>query len=115
MKAGVKMKTNRELYVDFALYTDNDPEFKAELIDGMIDNLEELEQAYFQSLTQQDPAFLRRAFHKVQTTLAMLNDTELNAVLEKMKDPAQGMGAIATYKQLKIAICASLLAEKALI
>jgi hypothetical protein len=109
------MKTNRELYVDFALYTDDDPEFKAELIDGMIENLEELEEAYFESLTQQDPSYLRKACHKVQTTLSMLNDRELDAVIEKMKDPVLGIAAISSYKQLRTAITASLLAEKALI
>ncbi|MEJ7645301.1 MAG: hypothetical protein WKF87_11945 [Chryseolinea sp.] len=109
------MKTNRVLYVDFELYADNDPEFKAELIDGMIENLEELEQSYFQSLSQKDPAHLKKAFHKVQTTLSMLDDKELNAVIENMKDPVLGAEAISTYKQLRVEICSSLRAEKALI
>ncbi len=109
------MKTNRVLYVDFALYADNDPEFKAELIDGMIENLEELEQAYSRSLAEQDFTHLKKAYHKVQTTLTMLDDKELNAIIEEMKDPVSGIGAIASYKQIRADITSSLLAEKALI
>ena len=107
------MKTNRELYVDFALYADNDPEFKAELIDGMIENLEELEQAYFQSLTQQDPTYLKKACHKVQTTLSMLDDKELNAVKKKER-PVVGIGRF-LYKQIRTAITAASWPKKALI
>jgi len=77
----------RTLFIDFDLYAEDDPDFKLELIALMIDNLNELHAAYGVSINQKEPMIFRKAYHKVKTTIAMLEDPELNAVVEELKNP----------------------------
>ena len=50
---------NRALFIDFDLYAENDPDFKQELIELMIENLHELRQAHCRSV---DPTRFAGAF-----------------------------------------------------
>lgn len=106
------MNSKRALSIDFAQFSDNDPAFKARLIDLMIENLAELEEGYYQTVNSKDPTFLLKAYHKVKTTLTMLDDKELDAVVEDLKDPGIGPAAISRYKRISAEITSSLLAEK---
>ena len=94
------------------MYSDDDPDFKRELIKLMIENLEELEQAYYQSSEQKNITILQKAYHKVKTTLSMLDDHELNAIVEDLHDTRLGPAAIHHYRRIRAEITASLLAEK---
>ena len=106
------MISRRVLAVDFAQFSDEDPSLKGRLIDLMIDNLIELEQGYYLSARSGDASFLLKTYHKVTTTLKMLQDKELDAVVEDLKDPDLGPAAISHYKRIKAEITSSLLAEK---
>jgi len=82
------------------------------MIKSMIENLDELELAYFQSLELKDSSYLLKANHNMITTLAMLNSNELNRIVEDLKDPTVGPTAIFQYKKIKAEITFSLLAER---
>ncbi|MEO5979887.1 MAG: hypothetical protein ABIS36_13385 [Chryseolinea sp.] len=106
------MKSRRIITIDFDQFSENDPAFKRQMIDLMIENLEELESAYYQSSNSNDPSFLSKAYHKVKTTLVMLNDEELDAVIEDLKNPDAGSAAISHYKKIRAEITSILLADR---
>jgi hypothetical protein len=102
----------RPLVVDFDLYADNDPDFKQELIELMVDNLEELLEAYKTSVEQKDPPFFSKACHKVKTTLVMLEDKELDALVEDLKTMEADETRAFLLKKICEEIIASLWLEK---
>jgi hypothetical protein len=75
----------RPLFIDFNVYTDGDEEFKKELIDSMIDNLEELQQALHLASQNNDAPLFSKVCHKIKATLHMLEDKELLDSVEKLK------------------------------
>jgi hypothetical protein len=88
MKASILQSTGyRPLLIDFDLHTDGDAEFKKELIELMIDNIRELQQALRQGDQQKDPQFFSKACHKVKATLSMLNDQDLLDVVADLSAP----------------------------
>jgi hypothetical protein len=89
--------SKRTLLVDFELYADNDPEFKQELIALMIDNLTELHSAFKDSVKQNDPDIFRKSCHKMKTTLVMLEDPELDAIVIDLKQPDVEPGSISRF------------------
>ena len=102
----------RALFIDFSLYTDDDPDFKEELIGLMIENLQELKQAYAQSVDQRDPKIFQKACHKVKPTLSMLADRDLDAVVEDLKNQGADQSQVVIFNKLSAAIMDSLSAEK---
>lgn len=104
--------SKRILFIDFDLYAENDPDFKQELIELMIDNLQELQQAYDLSAEQHEPVFFLKACHKVKTTLSMLADVEFNVAVEDLKNPGVSAERISLFKKLSGEIIISLLTEK---
>ncbi|MBA4055989.1 MAG: hypothetical protein C0490_14840 [Marivirga sp.] len=104
--------SKRTLFIDFEMYADNDPEFKQELIALMIDNLNELHKAYGTSVKQKDPEIFRKACHKVKTTLVMLEDPEIDAVVEDLKKPDVDPGNISRFENIIAELVESLLGEK---
>jgi hypothetical protein len=106
------MRAKKVISIDFNQFSENDPAFKVLMIDLMIENLEELENAYYQSLNSGDASLLFRAYHKVKTTLVILADGELDVVVEDLRDPMLGPAAIFEYKRIRAEITSSLLAEK---
>ena len=103
---------NRKLSIDFELYTDNDAEFKSELIDHIIDNLHELLQSYRLSVDQKDSGSFHKACHKVKTTLVMLEDDELNALVEDLKKFPPAIERTFSLDNIGAAIIDSLMFEK---
>jgi hypothetical protein len=101
----------RALFIDFNLYADNDPAFKQELIGLMVDNLQELQQALHISVEQKDPEFFLKACHKATTTLIMLEDKELNALVEDLKIKEADEARISLLNKLSAEIISSLLSE----
>ena len=104
----------RALFIDFNLYAENDPDFKEELIELMIENLRELQQAYARSVEQLDPELFRKACHKVNTTLTMLEDRDLNAAVEDLKNPEVDKSRVHVFNKLTDAIITGLSAEKSM-
>ena len=103
----------RPLFIDFELYADNDPEFKLELIESMVDNLHELQKAYSYSVENKDPQFFSKTYHKVKTTIVMLEDDEFNKLIEELKNPAVDADKVSLFNKLIVEIIRSLSAEKA--
>lgn len=105
---------NRALFIDFDLYAENDLDFKMELIELMVENLHELQQACCYSIEQNNPEHFGRACHKVKTTLSMLADTEYDAIVEELKNSSVDQGRVSFFNKLTVEIITSLLNEKRL-
>jgi hypothetical protein len=71
----------RPLFIDFNAYTDGDDEFKQELIESMVENLQELAT----SLQQANVEVYQKVCHKVKSTLVMLEDAELQLLVDGVK------------------------------
>jgi hypothetical protein len=75
----------KPLNIDFDLYTDNDEDFKHQLLILIISNLNELQQAMFFSLQNNEVESFSKASHKVHATLVILEDPELDYAIAEMK------------------------------
>jgi hypothetical protein len=75
----------RPLFIDFDAYTDGDPEFKKEITDLMIDNLQEMQQVLGEATKQKDVVLFQRVCHKIKATLDMLEDRELLDIVQQLK------------------------------
>jgi hypothetical protein len=75
----------RPLFIDFDAYTDGDPEFKKEITDLMIDNLQEMQQVLGDAIRQNDVVLFQRVCHKIKATLDMLEDRELLDLVQLLK------------------------------
>jgi CheY-like chemotaxis protein len=78
--------THRPLKIDFDHHTDGDPVFKAELIQLLIENINELRQALDTAIKNKDSQTYLKACHKVYTAITMLNDPELTHVVDKIRN-----------------------------
>lgn len=76
----------RILSIDFSDYAGDDTAFKQELIGLMIENLQELQNVYRRSFKQKDSSLFLKVCHKVKTTVLMLEDKELIALVEELKN-----------------------------
>lgn len=104
--------SKRTLFIDFDLYAEDDAAFKQELIELMIENLRELQQSYGLSVDGNDPEIFLKACHKVKTTLSMLADGELDAIVEELKSPGASPSKVALFEKLCAEIITSLSAER---
>lgn len=75
----------RPLTIDWDSYTDGDAEFKKELVDLMIDNLQEMQQTLTIILNNNDAPLFQKVCHKIKTTIHMLDDKELSETVEQLK------------------------------
>lgn len=75
----------RPLFIDFNAYTDGDDEFKKELIDLMIENLQELQQTSKLAAQNNDGPLFHRVCHKIKATTEMLSDAEFSETIEQLK------------------------------
>lgn len=76
----------RPLFIDFDAYTDGDPEFKKEITDLMIDNLQEMQQVLGEAAQKNDVVLFQRVCHKIKATLDMLEDRELLDIVHHLKE-----------------------------
>jgi hypothetical protein len=102
----------RPLYVDFDTYTDNDADFKKELIDHMVENIRELVSAHQISAQQKDTTLFLKVRHKVKTTLVMLADKELDILVENGRGLVISEPDNAALEKLCTEIINSLLSER---
>jgi HPt (histidine-containing phosphotransfer) domain-containing protein len=66
-------------------HSEGDVEFRKELAVLLIKNIKELHQALLTALQHQDAGIFRKACHTGKTTLSMLGDAELDAIIERLK------------------------------
>lgn len=90
MKTSLKTSRNRELVIDFDLYTDGDMAFKQELISLMVNNLKELEASLVHCLEQHTVDIFRKTAHKVKPTISMLSDHALIEAIAALEVPDAG-------------------------
>jgi CheY-like chemotaxis protein len=86
MKDASGDRAMRPLFIDFELYTDGDDAFKVEFTQLMIDNLHELKESIQQSLRSNNGELFSLKYHKVASTIEMLNDAELTEGLDALRD-----------------------------
>lgn len=76
----------RPLNLNFELYSDGTPGFKKELSQMMISNIQELQQALHDAVSQQQPDIFSKACHKTKVALYMLEDPEFTSTTEELKN-----------------------------
>jgi DNA replicative helicase MCM subunit Mcm2 (Cdc46/Mcm family) len=102
----------RQLHVDFDSYTDNDPDFRKELIDHMVENIRELISAHQISAQQKDATLFLKVRHKVKTTLVMLDDKELDILVDNVNGSVINEPKGPSLEELCTEIINSLLSER---
>ncbi|HEY8934704.1 MAG TPA: hypothetical protein VIM65_05765, partial [Cyclobacteriaceae bacterium] len=98
----------RSLNINFDLYTDNDPEFKKELIGLVINDLKELQASCSSAITIHDPEIYRSTCHKIVSTLSMINDQEFADAIEALKTQNPGEDQVTLFNKLSDEIIKSL-------
>ncbi|MEJ0033256.1 MAG: response regulator [Bacteroidota bacterium] len=76
----------RPLKIDFALHTDGDSVFKAELIQLLVENITELRQALDAAIKKNDTQIFLKTCHKVYTAICMLDDPEFTHVVDRIRN-----------------------------
>lgn len=102
----------RPLYIDFDTYTDGDPDFKKEITELMIDNLQEMQQVLQLACKQNDLVQFQRVCHKINATLDWLQDKELLDVVDQLKNSIADVELVKSLDQLCVEIIASLKESK---
>jgi hypothetical protein len=88
----------RKLSIDFDAYTDGEPEFKNELINLIIANLTELKQSLKTAIHENHVTLFKKTCHKVNVTLQMLADAELDETIQEL---ASGNSLFAEHAKTK--------------
>jgi hypothetical protein len=81
-------------------FTDNDPEFKQELMVLMIQNLRELQEAVAQLLSRSQFPYFEKIVHKTKSVLLILDDHELNTVIDELKITLENSGDIVLREKI---------------
>lgn len=68
------------------LYTEGNTEFKCELIEQFLQNLEELKVVFENALTAKDAEMFRAAVHKSKTTVSVIGYKPLSDILDTVKE-----------------------------
>lgn len=104
-------QSKRKLLIDFELYADNDPDFKRELVKLMAENLEELRDAQSLSVSGHDPLLFSKSYHKMKTTLVMLEDEEFDTVIQHLKSGSFDSHTVSEFHRIVAEIISSLATE----
>jgi CheY-like chemotaxis protein len=99
---------SRPLHIDFALHTGDDPVFKVELLQLLIDNLNELRRSIDLTLNSGDILSFKSTSHKVNSMFGVLNDKEIDDSFLRLKQlmAAADLGAsalrpnVATFERI---------------
>lgn len=75
----------RNINIRFDAYGEDDPEFKADLIMLMIENLRELQTASGASHDQNDIKVFNTALHKTKSTISLIDDADFLVQIESVK------------------------------
>lgn len=78
--------SSRPLHVDFDQYTCGDQSFKYELTVLIRNDINELQHALLTSVEKNEPHAFYKVSHRVYTSLSVLNDRELIAMIEDLKN-----------------------------
>ncbi|RAW03480.1 hypothetical protein [Pseudochryseolinea flava] len=112
---------HRTININFEQYGDNDPEFKADLMKLMMENIQELKEAASEAITLSNPQVFRVAAHKTKSTIQILDDELFSLEIELLKEtllsPNQAVAVqkVNDFKQLADEILRSLERETLLL
>src|SRR5687768_11427869 len=76
----------KPLHIDFNLYTDGDEEFKQELVELMIENLQELQSSLHSANKENKVDIFSVCTHKIKVTLSMIDDKDVNELIDEIKN-----------------------------
>jgi hypothetical protein len=82
-------------------FTDNDSEFKQELMVLMVQNLRELQDAVAQLLSRSQFPYFEKIAHKTKSVLFILDDYELNTLIEDLKIAIENGADIALREKME--------------
>ncbi|HEY9047960.1 MAG TPA: hypothetical protein VIN08_18765 [Ohtaekwangia sp.] len=102
----------RPLFINFDSFTDGDPDFKKEITELMIDNLQEMQQVLIMAFKQNDAIIFHRVCHKIKATLEMLEDKELLEIVEQLKANLTNADQVNLLDRICVDIIASLQEHK---
>ncbi|HTJ51580.1 MAG TPA: response regulator [Cyclobacteriaceae bacterium] len=102
---------NRRLSINFDDYTDNDSEFKQELIKLMINDIKELQQSFAIATEKNDFENFRHTCDKIVGTISMLSDKEFTNLIEALKNQDKKEDSIIHFNKLSCDIIKSLTYE----
>lgn len=91
----------RPLSAKLDAFTDNDPEFKQELMVLMVQNLRELQEAVEKLLLRSQFPYFEKIVHKTKSVLLILDDHELNNVIEELKITLEKSADIVLREKIK--------------
>jgi CheY-like chemotaxis protein len=83
---GQTSSVGRPLRIDFALHTDGDAIFKAELTNLLTESVTELKTSLAKTIQEKDAQPFLKTCHSVATALAMLNDPELSSIVDALRN-----------------------------
>ncbi len=75
----------KPLYIHFENYTDGEPKYKLELINLIIANIQELQQAVHNAYHLKQFHAYQNISHKVKSSVVLLNDPELTDLYDEVK------------------------------
>jgi hypothetical protein len=93
------------------VYSHGDACLRRKLIELMIENILELQQALSASIDQCNQVIFQRTSHKVTTTLTIINSRELTDLVEDLKNCSIDSGMVVNFNQLCDAIIKALIDE----
>jgi CheY-like chemotaxis protein len=76
----------RPLTIKFDAYNDGEVIFKLNILDLMISNIRDLQQALSNALFKKDIKAYKKAAHKVRSTLIILDDREFSQLIDTLTD-----------------------------
>ena len=91
---------HRQLFIDFDLYTEDDPDFKKELIELMLRDVLELQQSLQLAVEANDVSMYRNACHKMNSTLTILDDQELLSLVGEIKKDLQNSELTGSFNRI---------------
>ena len=107
----LQAENSRPLFIDFDKYTDGDSDFKKELVVLMIDNINELIQSL--KSAEKNLEGFQKTVHKIKPTIEMLEDSEFNETIARVKSESNKQDAISALGKICGGIIKSL--EKAIL
>jgi hypothetical protein len=112
-KSKIIMNT-RQLFIDFDLYTHDDPDFKSELIGLMLKDVLELQSSLYRAAELNDISIYKSSCHKVNSTLTILDDQEFISVVGEIKQDIKNSEKTSLFHRLCSEIVNSLKMNQAI-
>lgn len=101
-----RQSDHRTININFEQYGDDDPEFKADLMKLMMENIQELMDAASKAIALNNAQLFKVAVHKTKSTIQLLDDEIFSLEIDLLKetlltpDQAVAIQKVNEFKQL---------------